>query len=118
MGRLDCGATAVALLVAQRIAGPGEINHAFVDPYSMVHALVGVITAALGLGIAPTLLIAVGWEFAEHLLKNLVPVAFPHPTQDTLANSMGDVLSTALGWTVLTVGLRARARRRARASAP
>jgi hypothetical protein len=107
MGPSNGGAAATALLVAQRIAGPGEINHAFLDAYSLVHALVGVVTATLGLSLAPTLLIAVGWEFAEHLLKNLIPAVFPHPTQDTLANSVGDVLSTALGWTLLTA-LRAR----------
>jgi hypothetical protein len=91
-----------ALLAAfhQRTAHAGEINYAFVDPYSLVHALIGVIMAVLGFGLAPTLALAVGWEFAEHALKNLIPSVFPHPTQDTLANSIGDVLSTAIGWLV------------------
>ena len=86
--------------VHQRTAHAGEINYAFVDPYSLVHAAVGVIMALLGFGLGPTLALAVGWEFAEHALKNLIPAVFPHPTQDTLANSIGDVLSTAIGWLV------------------
>ena len=89
-----------------RTARPGEINHAFVDPWSLVHGLVGVVTAALGWGLGPTLLLAVGWEVAEHVLKEVVPAIFPHPTQDTLANSIGDVLSTALGWTLTTLARR------------
>jgi hypothetical protein len=51
-----------------------------------------------GIGLAATIAIALGWEVTEHALKNLRPGWFPHPTQDTLANSAGDVLSTALGW--------------------
>jgi hypothetical protein len=88
-------------MTAQRTAGPGEINHAFVDPYSLVHGLVGVVAVLLfGLGFWATLAVAVSWEVAEHVLKNLVPLAFPHPTQDTLANSLGDVVSTMIGWAV------------------
>jgi hypothetical protein len=101
---------ALALLVVQRTAHAGEINHAFVDPYSLVHALVGVVMAVLGFAFLPTVTLAVSWEFVEHALKNFVPAAFPHPTQDTLANSAGDVLSTALAW-YLTSRLRARVHR-------
>jgi hypothetical protein len=102
----------LALLVAERTARAGEINYAFVDPYSLVHALVGLAMVVFGFGFLPTLALAVSWEVVEHALKNLVPAAFPHPTQDTLANSVGDVLSTALGW-FLTSRLVARVRRHA-----
>jgi len=84
----------------QRTARPGEINYAFVDPYSLAHAAVGAILGLLGLRLGGLLAIAIGWEVAEHVLKNLIPAAFPHPTQDTLANSIGDVLSALLGWAV------------------
>ncbi len=97
-------------MAAQRLAGPGEINNGFVDPYSLVHGLVGVVTAALGLGLWSTLALAVSWEVAEHLLKNLIPAMFPHPTQDTLANSAGDVLATLLGWATTRAAQSARAR--------
>ena len=97
-------------MAAQPLAGPGEINHGFVDPYSLVHGLVGVATAALGLGLWSTLALAVSWEVAEHLLKNLIPTAFPHPTQDTLANSAGDILATLVGWAMTRAAQNARAR--------
>ena len=88
-------------MVEQRRAGPGEINHAFIDPYSLVHGVVGVVAAlVLRVGLWATLAIADGWELAEHILKNLIPQVFPHPTQDTGMNSAGDVISTMVGWTV------------------
>jgi hypothetical protein len=84
----------------QRTAHPGEINYAFVDPYSLAHAVVGAMLGLLGLRLGALLAIAIGWELAEHVLKNLIPAAFPHPTQDTLANSTGDVLAALLGWAI------------------
>ena len=83
---------------ARRVAG--ELNYAFVDPYSLAHAAVGALLGLLGLRLGALLAIAIGWELAEHVLKNLVPAAFPHPTQDTLANSTGDVLSALVGWAI------------------
>jgi hypothetical protein len=70
---------------------------------------VGVAMARLGFGLLPTLVLAVGWEVAEHVLKNLIPGVFPHASQDSLANSIGDVLASTVGW-LLT---HARAARRA-----
>jgi hypothetical protein len=99
---MRCGlATAIAQYLGsarQRTAGPGEINYAFVDPYSLAHAAVGVMLGLLGVRLGPLLAIAVGWEVAEHVFKDLIPAVFPHPTQDTLANSTGDVLSALIGW--------------------
>jgi len=100
-------------MAAQRLAGPGEINHGFFDPYSLVHGLVGVGAAALGFGLWSTLALAVSWEVAEHLLKNLIPAVFPHATQDTLANSAGDVLATMIGWGLTRAARNARAARAA-----
>ena len=100
MALLDWCATAAGLIVAQRVARPGEVNHGFLDPYSLVHGLVGAVAALFRLGFLATMAIALGWELTEHALKDLRPGWFPHPTQDTLANSAGDVLSTALGWFV------------------
>jgi hypothetical protein len=84
----------------QRTAAPGELNYPFFDVYSLAHAAVGALLRLSGLAVGWLLLIAVGWEIAEHLLKNLVPAVFPHATQDTLANSIGDVLSALAGWFV------------------
>jgi hypothetical protein len=97
-------ATATALrvlaLMPQPVAGPGQINHGFLDPYSLAHAAVGAILAALGAGLGTMLFITFGWELAERALKDMMPMFFPHPTQDTLANSAGDVLSALAAWYV------------------
>lgn len=95
-------------MVVQRTARPGELNYAPFDRYSLVHGLVGFIAAWIGLSFWPTLGIAVAWEFAEHFLKNYFPAFFPHPTQDTLANSVGDILSTLFGWAATTAVRRQR----------
>ncbi len=87
---------------AQRTAQPGEINYPPFDRYSMFHGLVGVAAGLIGLGFWPTLGIAVGWELVEHVLKNLIPALFVYPSQDTLANSVGDVLSVLFGWALAT----------------
>jgi hypothetical protein len=112
---MGCG---VAAAIAQRLgsahqrtARPGEINYAFVDPYSLAHAAVGALLGLVGLRLGAVLTIAIGWELAEHVLKNVVPAAFPHPTQDTLANSMGDILSALLGWAIARGAAAARAHR-------
>jgi hypothetical protein len=96
-------------MAPQPLAGPGEINHGFVDPWTLVHGLVGVVAAALGFGLWSTLALAISWEVAEHLLKNLIPTMFPHPTQDSLANSAGDILATMLGWVMTRAVRNARA---------
>jgi hypothetical protein len=85
-------------MIGQRTATSGEINYGLVDPYTIVHGVVGVIAAAIGLRLRGTLILAIGWELAEHLFKQLVPSIFPHATQDTLLNSCGDVLATLAGW--------------------
>ncbi|HVV50168.1 MAG TPA: hypothetical protein VHO06_10950 [Polyangia bacterium] len=89
-------------MAPQRMARPGEINYAPFDRYSLFHGLVGLAAGLVGLGFWPMLGIAVGWEIVEHVLKNLVPAVFAYPTQDTLANSVGDVLSALYGWALGT----------------
>ena len=84
------------------MARPGEINYAPIDRYSLAHGLIGVAAGLAGFGFWQTVAIAVGWELVEHVLKNLVPAVFAYPSQDTLANSFGDVVSTLLGWAMAT----------------
>jgi hypothetical protein len=90
-------------MVAQRTARPGEINYAPLDRYSLAHGLIGVAAAMMGLGFWTTLAIAVGWEVVEHILKDVVPALFSYPSQDTVINSVGDVLSTLIGWSLTMV---------------
>ena len=98
-----CLATAalrVMAMMPQPVAAPGQINHGFLDPYSLVHAAVGLLLSMLGFGIGEMLLITFGWELAERAFKDLLPAIFPHPTQDTLATSLGDILSALGAWYV------------------
>ena len=89
----------LALAVRQQpVAGPGQINHALFDTYSLAHAAVGLILSVMGVGLGTMLFITIGWELAERTLKDLVPAIFPHPTQDTFANSVGDVASALGAW--------------------
>lgn len=90
-------------MYAEPTARPGEINYPPIDRYSLLHGLVGVAAAVMGLSFWSTLGIAVAWEVVEHVLKNIVPALFRYPSQDTLINSMGDVLSTLVGWALTTV---------------
>jgi hypothetical protein len=90
-------------MFVERTAVPGEINYAPLDRYSLLHGLVGVAAGLMGLGFWQTFAIAVGWEVVEHVLKNIVPALFAYPTQDTLVNSIGDVLSAMVGWSLATV---------------
>ena len=99
-------------MFAERTARPGEINYPPFDRYSPFHGLIGVAAALIGLGFWPTLGIAVVWEIVEHIGKNLVPGAFVYPTQDTLANSIGDVLSALFGWAFATAARQQRDLRR------
>ena len=84
----------------QRTAHPGEINYAFVDPYSLAHAAVGAILGLLGLRLGALLAIADRLGAGGTRPQERDSRGFPHPTQDTLANSIGDVLSALLGWAI------------------
>jgi hypothetical protein len=92
----------------QPLARPGEINYPPVDRYSLAHGFIGVAAGMAGFGFWQTVGIAVAWEILEHFLKNVVPAVFAYPSQDTLVNSFGDVISTLLGW---AVGMAIRQRR-------
>jgi hypothetical protein len=84
--------------IEQPTAAPGDVNHALLDSFSLVHVAAGVVFGALGLPFVPMLVLAFGWEIAEHLLKDCIPGAFVHPTQDTLLNAAGDIVVALLGW--------------------
>jgi hypothetical protein len=84
--------------VVQPVAAPGAVNHGAYDLFSLVHVAMGLFFGALGMRFLPMLLLAVGWEVAEHVLKDCIPNVFVHPTQDTVITSTGDVLFALAGW--------------------
>ena len=88
----------VLILGDQRTALPGEINHAWVDRYTIGHFAVGTLA---GLGRVPwwaTIGGAVLWELVERPLKNHLPRWFPFSTQDTIGNAIVDILAVTAGW--------------------
>jgi hypothetical protein len=81
-----------------RAARRGEINGDALDRFTIAHGAAGVL---MGLGRVPwwgALVLAVGWELAERPLKRVIPRAFPHASQDSLANATCDVLAVMAGW--------------------
>jgi hypothetical protein len=114
MAGIRAAAISLALVLRQQpVASPGQINHALFDTYSLAHAAVGLILSVLGASFGTMLFITIGWELAERVLKDLVPAIFPHPTQDTLANSIGDIGSALAAWYLYRrLGGAARGRRR------
>jgi hypothetical protein len=96
----------------QATAAPGTVNSGLVDWFSLVHAGVGLLFGVVGLRLGPMLLMAVGWEVFEHLLKDCAPFAFVHPSQDTLRNATSDVVVTLAAWLLARRVRAASARRR------
>ena len=83
---------------AYRAAEPGEINHAVVDRFTIAHFAVGVLMGAGRMPWWGALAIAVGWELVERPLKRSAPQIFPHATQDTVQNAVGDAVAMMAGW--------------------
>ena len=81
-----------------RPAQPGEINHDWVDRFTLAHLLIGCLYGWLGLPWWAMLALAVFWEWVENPMKAYLPWLFPHATKDTLRNSIGDCLAVAAGW--------------------
>jgi hypothetical protein len=98
--------------VAQPTAGPGDVNHGLFDVFSLVHLGGGIFFGAIGLGFFPMLALAVGWEFAERVLKDCIPHVFVHPAQDTIVNACGDILMAMAGWGIGRAGRDLTRRRR------
>jgi hypothetical protein len=94
------------------------MNQTFVDAMSLVHIVVGIGFGLFRIRLWQTLLVAVAWEVAEHLLKTRFPQKFVFPSQDSLANATGDVLCAGLGWLLAGWISRASGRRRGRRTAP
>lgn len=85
---------------SMRVARPGEPNGDFVDRFTFVHAGYGWAMHGIGVPLGATLVGAVLFEIAEREMKRRSPESFPHPTQDTIQNQVGDVLAAAVGWYV------------------
>lgn len=84
-------------------AKPGEVNYGFVDRFTLVHFGIGLVYGLLHLHLGWALLLAIGWELVENILKARVAWIFPHATADTWKNSLGDVLAVMSGWALMAL---------------
>ena len=74
------------------------MNHWCFDAMSLAHLAVGIGFGLFRVRLGVMLAVAITWEVAEHVLKIYWPGAFLFPSQDSLANVVGDILCAALGW--------------------
>lgn len=92
---------AVVERYVRRTAFPGEINYHLFDRWTIGHIGVG---TWFGLLRAPWWLAlgsAVAWEVVERPLKTHVFHAMTGSTQDTLVNSIFDILAWMLGYGIM-----------------
>lgn len=79
-------------------ASKSDVNQAWFDRFSLVHASYGAFVAKMGGRASTALLTAVAFEFAERELKRRFPDVFPNPSQDSAENMVGDVVVTMVGY--------------------
>jgi hypothetical protein len=79
-------------------AEPGTINGDAFDRFTLAHFASGVVSGSFNSPWWATATGAVLWEVAERPLKDRWPGAFPHSSQDSLANAVVDVLAVMAGW--------------------
>ena len=77
-----------------------HINRAMFDRFTLVHAATGAVLGRLGAPWWVALGVSVVWELAEPTLKRTRPYRdwFPVPSQDSLANTVGDTAGLMSGW--------------------
>ena len=82
-------------------ARPGEVNYPIVDRFTLVHAGFGALLSIMGASRNQALAVAIGWELLERPLKRSMPQIFPHSTQDTILNMIGDAVANYLGYSAM-----------------
>lgn len=93
--------------MSQPTASLGTINGDPADRFTIAHGIGGVFIGLTNAPIGAAIALAIGWEVLERYLKDRMPEAFPHPSQDRLQNSILDACAVLIGW---GVGLQIRKR--------
>jgi hypothetical protein len=71
-----------------------------VDRFTVAHGMAGVVIGLTNAPIGAAVSLAIGWEVLERYLKDRMPEAFPHSSQDRLQNSILDACAVLMGWGV------------------
>ena len=72
------------------------INGSLVDRFTLAHLAAGYVLGGY-FGVNTVTAIAVAWEILERPAKRRYPQWFPHATQDTPRNMIGDVVAMRWG---------------------
>jgi len=83
---------------SQPPAETGAVNSKLFDRFALAHAAAGFAFNRFNVSFTNVVLLAVGWELIERPLKDHFPELFPHSSQDTIENAIGDVMAVLLGW--------------------
>ena len=86
------------LLPVSSLSRSLEINSSPLDVFTLAHFVGGTVCGAFGIAPVVATVMGAGWEVIERPLKRRYPAAFPHPTQDTLNNSLVDFVSFMAGY--------------------
>lgn len=76
----------------------GEINYSFIDRFTLVHLIIGIVYGLLELNFWMMIFLAIAWELIENPLKANFSFAFPRGTADRLQNAVFDCIAVVLGW--------------------
>lgn len=77
---------------------PGGINQDPLDRYTLAHFGSGVVCGLLKVEWWQALLLSLGWDVLERILKDVAPQIWPHPSQDSLQHVAVDTAAWMLGW--------------------
>jgi hypothetical protein len=77
-----------------------EINVTFVDRFTLWHGALGLALSTSRMSLPTVLLLGAVWEVVERPLKDRYPAFFPHSSQDTFINAIGDVAGVMVGYAI------------------
>lgn len=89
------------------LIGGEVINRTAVDRFTILHFISGFVYYSITARWIPMIanypmiiLLSVGWEIWEPMLKDWNPDVFPNPSKDSEINKVFDVLATVMGYAV------------------
>jgi hypothetical protein len=78
------------------------INQTPIDRFTLIHVLAGGLARMFGVPLSVAVVFAAWFEVAENVFQGGFPSIFPNTADnDSIANSVCDVVSSAAAWTVV-----------------